>query len=161
MPVAPNLDAVAAPRGLDLSTHTASPMSRDRAESADLVLTMTRGLRAQLILQYPYLRTRTFSLLEFLALLQNASAVRRRTPIGRGDRLETKLRLVTTAAAARHRAMPEPGNERLWDLFDPYAYSLEIYETVATALEAASHALVSDIAILTGAGGGQSAYRSA
>jgi protein-tyrosine phosphatase len=161
MPIAPHLETVAARRGFDLSGRTAQPFTPRHAESADLVLTMTRKQRAQLLLQYPNLRTRTFALLEFLALLQNAAEVRRRQPIGRGDRLEVKLRLVVAAAAARHRVVPTPQDERQWDLFDPYAYSLDIYETVAAALEAASHALISDIAIVTGARGGSGASRTA
>jgi protein-tyrosine phosphatase len=159
MPIAPHLETVAARRDFDLSGHRARPFTRADAESADLVLTMTRKQRAQIVLQYPAVRARTFALLEFLALLQNAAEVRRRQPLGRGDRLEAKLRLVVAAAAARHRVVPTPQDERQWDLFDPYAYSLDIYETVAAALEAASHALVSDIAVITGARGG-SASRS-
>jgi protein-tyrosine phosphatase len=161
MPIAPHLETVAERRGFDLTGHTAQPFTPRHAEAADLVLTMTRKQRAQIVLQYPNLRTRTFALLEFLALLQNAAEVRRRQPIGRGDRLEAKLRLVVAAVAARHRVVPTPQDERQWDLFDPYAYSLDIYETVAAALEAASHALVSDIAILTGARGGGRASRTA
>ena len=86
--------------------------------------------RAQIVLQYPALRTRTFSLLEMTTLLDNALQVRRRQAIGRGERLEAKLRLVVPAAAARQRAVPAPADERQWDLFDPYAYSLDIYEKV-------------------------------
>ena len=97
---------------------------------------------------------------EFLALLENAATVRRRQPIGRGDRLEAKLRLVVTATAARQRVLPTPADERQWDLFDPYAYSLDVYETVASALDGAARAFVSDVAVVTGARGG-SAWRTA
>jgi protein-tyrosine phosphatase len=161
MPAAPHLETVAARRDFDLTDHRAQPFTRELADRADLVLTMSRKQRALIVLQYPHLRTRTFALLEFLALLQSAVEVRRRQPIGRGDRLEAKLRLVVAAAAARHRVLTAPQDERQWDVFDPYAYSLDIYETVATALEAASHSLVSDIAILTGTRSGSRASRSA
>ena len=161
MPVAPHLTTVGSRRELQVHDHVAAPMTRERADAADLVLTMTRRQRAQLVLQYPHLRSRTFALLEFLDLLQNATAVRRRTPLGRGDRLEAKLRLVVTAVMARHRTVATPADERQWDLFDPYAYSLDVYETVAAAIDAAAHALVGDIAVMTGARSGQNASRTA
>lgn len=161
MPLAPHLETVARRRGLDLGDHRATPMSRSLAERADLVLTMTRKQRAQIVLQYPALRARTFALLEFLALLGNATEVRRRQPIGRGERLEARLRLVVTVVAGRQRALPAPADERQWDLFDPYAYSLDIYETVAGTIEGAAHALVADVAVLTGTRGSSSASRTA
>ena len=161
MPVAPHLTTVAARRDLTVDDHLAAPMTRERADTADLVLTMSRRQRAQLVLQYPHLRSRTFALLEFLDLLQNATAVRRRAPIGRGDRLESKLRLVVTAVMARHRTVATPADERQWDLFDPYAYSLDVYETVAAAIDAAAQALVGDIAVMTGARAGAGASRTA
>lgn len=161
MPVPTNLETVADRRGFDLADHRATPLVREHADAADLVLTMTRTQRARTVLQFPHLRTRTFTLLEFIALLENAAEARRRAPIGRGDRLETKLRLVVTTAAARHRALRGTTDEQQWDLFDPYAYSLDIYETVAAAIESATHALVSDVAVLTGARTAGTASRTA
>jgi protein-tyrosine phosphatase len=161
LPVAGNLETVAERRDFDLRDHRAVPLTREHADAADLVLTMTRKQRAQLVLQFPHLRTRTFTLLEFIALLENATQARRRAPIGRGDRLETKLRLVVTTAAARHRAMSGQTDEQQWDLFDPYAYSLDIYETVAATIESAVHSLVSDVAVLTGARGSHKASQTA
>jgi len=161
MPIAPHLETVAARRGLDLDEHRAAAFTRATADAADLVLTMSRKQRAQLVLQYPHLRSRTFVLLEFRALAENAAAVRRRTPIGRGDRLEAKLRLVVSSIAERQRVLPQPADERQWDLFDPYAYSLDVYETVATALDETARALVADVATMTGAPRGGSASRTA
>lgn len=161
MPLPSNLETVARRRDLDLGDHRAAPMSRALAERADLVLTMTRKQRAQIVLQYPALRARTFALLEFVALLGQAADGRRRHPIGRGDRLEAKLRLVVAAMTTKKRSTPAPADERQWDVFDPYAYSLDIYETVAATIEAATHALVADVAVLTGTRGGSSASRTA
>jgi protein-tyrosine phosphatase len=160
MPIAPHLETVAARRGLEVDDHRATAFTRATADTADLVLTMSRKQRAQLVLQYPHLRSRTFALLEFLALAENAAAVRRRHPIGRGDRLEAKLRLVVSAVAARQRVLAPPADERQWDVFDPYAYSLDLYETVAEALDGVARALVADVAVMTGARAG-SASRTA
>jgi protein-tyrosine phosphatase len=161
MPLPLHVETVARRRGLDLGDHRATAMSRGLAERADLVLTMSRKQRAQIVLQYPALRPRTFALLEFLALLGSATEVRRRQPIGRGERLEARLRLVVAAAAARQRAVSAPADERQWDVFDPYAYSLDIHETVAATIEAAVHGLAGDIAVLTGTRGSSSASRTA
>lgn len=150
MPLPPHLETVAERRGLELADHRAQAMTRATGDRADLVLTMTRKQRAQIVLQYPALRTRTFSLLEMTALLDNALQVRRRQAIGRGERLEAKLRQVVPAAAARQRAVPAPADERQWDLFDPYAYSLDIYEKVAETIDMATHTLVGEVAVLTG-----------
>ncbi|HEY8319576.1 MAG TPA: hypothetical protein VIG76_12165 [Amnibacterium sp.] len=154
------LETVAERRGLDLGAHRATGMSDGLAERADLVLTMTRAQRAQLVLQYPALRARTFSLIELTSLLQDAIAAPRRQTIGRGERLETKLRLVVTAAATRQRAAKAPADDQ-WDVFDPYAYSLDIHETVAAMLDAATHALVGEIAVLTGTRAAVGASRTA
>jgi protein-tyrosine phosphatase len=160
-PLPAHVETVARRRGLDLGDHRATAMSPALAERADLVLTMTRTQRARIVLQYPSLRSRTFALLEFLALLTDATEARRRQPMGRGDRLEARLRLVVAAVAARQRSRPAPADDRQWDVFDPYAYSLDIYETVATTLEHAAHALVADVAVLTGTRGSSSASRTA
>ena len=155
------LETVAERRGLDLSAHRATGMSAALAERADLVLTMTRGQRAQLVLQHPALRTRTFALIELTSLLQDAITAPRRQTIGRGERLETKLRLVVTAAAARQRSAKAPADEHQWDVFDPYGYSLDIHETVAAMLDAATHALVGEVAVLTGTRAAVGASRTA
>jgi hypothetical protein len=57
--------------------------------------------------------------------------------------------------------VPVPADERQWDLFDPYAYSLDIYETVGATVEAATHVLVGNIAVLTGTRSAAGASRSA
>lgn len=159
MPLPLHAETVAERRGLDLGDHRSTRMSRTLAERADLVLTMSRKQRAQIVLQHPALRARTFGLLELTALLGEALDGRRRQPIGRGERLEARLRLVV--AAARQRTAPPVPDERMWDVFDPYAYSLDIYETVAETLDGATHALVHRIAVLTGTRSASSASRSA
>jgi hypothetical protein len=49
----------------------------------------------------------------------------------------------------------------MWDVFDPYAYSLDIYETVADTLDAATRTLVHEVAVLTGTRSAGSASRTA
>ncbi len=161
MPVPIPVETVAERRGLELGGHRATGMSTALAERADLVLTMTRRQRAQLVLQYPVLRARTFSLIELTSLLQGAIASPRRQTVGRGERLEARLRLVVTVAATRRRAAQAPADERQWDVFDPYGYSLDIHETVAATLDSATHALVGGIAVLTGTRAAVGASRTA
>jgi len=159
MPLPPHVETVARRRGLDLEGQTSTAMTRALAERADLLLAMSRKQRAQLVLQHPALRSRVFTLVELVTLLSGMVDGRRRQPIGRGERLETKLRLVT--AAARQRTLPAVPDERVWDVFDPYAYSLDVYETVAETLEGATRTLVADVAVLTGTRSASGASRTA
>ena len=161
MPVPIPVETVAERRGLELGGHRATGMSAALAERADLVLTMTRRQRAQLVLQYPVAPGP--HLLADRADLAAAGRDRVAAPadVGRGERLEAKLRLVVTVAAARQRAAQAPADERQWDVFDPYGYSLDIHETVAATLDAATHALVGGIAVLTGTRAAVGASRTA
>ena len=76
MPSAPHLGTVAADRGLPVDDHQATSLTRSLAESGDLLLTMTRKQRAQVVLQHPQTRSRTFSLVELAALLHDGAGRR-------------------------------------------------------------------------------------
>lgn len=143
MPIAPHAETVAARRGLDVGDHTAVPFSREVADAADLVLTMGRRQRAGVVLRFPRLRPRTFALLEYVDLLHGVESVR---PNPASDRPSGRLRLVTSATAARRRTLPASGEDSPWDLFDPYAQSLDAYEQVAAIVDAAVHDLVTGVA---------------
>ncbi|MGN6443950.1 arsenate reductase/protein-tyrosine-phosphatase family protein [Amnibacterium sp.] len=149
-PPSPHLETVAGRRGLAVDDHRAEPMTGAVAGSADLLLTMTRAQLAQLVLQYPDVRSRAFSLVEFAVLLHDAVGGRRRAPVGHGERFEAKLRQVTRVVAARRRVVPPPAEESGWDLFDPYAYSLDVYESVAAVVEDVVRTLTGDVARITG-----------
>lgn len=50
-------------------------ITREHAASADLILTMTRGQRDELIRRYPFAMQRTFTMSEFAMLAENQSMV--------------------------------------------------------------------------------------
>ncbi len=146
-----NLLTVAARRDLVLDEHAATPLDPAVLERADLVLTMSRRLRAQILLQFPAARPRTFAMLEYVAAGGAAAAQSASTSHGRGKRLEERLRTATRSIASA--VDRQVGDDTDWDLFDPYAYSLDIHETVAGIVDTACTSLVHNFAVLTGARG--------
>ena len=150
MPSGPHLETVAAGHGLPVDDHQATSLTRALADSADLLLTMTRKQRAQIVLQHPQARARTFSLVEFAALLHDAAADGPRTSIMPGEHLEARLRRIVPIAAARSLVVGAPTDEGKWDLVDPYACGLDVYESMACAVEDVVRTLVGDVAQVTG-----------
>jgi protein-tyrosine phosphatase len=144
MPPSPHLVAVAARRGLTVQEHRATAMTREIAESADLLLTMTRRQRAQLVLQHPALRARTFSLVEFAVLLHCAAGLPYRPTRGPGQAIDATLRALVPVVAAQARFVPPPAEDGGWDLPDPYAQDLDVHERVAAQVEDVVHAVVAD-----------------
>ena len=149
MPPSPVLVAAAARRGLDVAAHRATGMTRELAESADLLLTMSRRQRAQLVLQHPRLRARTFSLAEFARLLRGAAGVPPRPALSTAGWLETALRAVVPVAAEQARHVP-PAEDGRWDLTDPYAQPADVHDRVLDEVEDVVHGLVTEVARLLG-----------
>lgn len=67
MPASAHAVAVLAESGIDLSHHRATPLSRELVQQADLVLTMTRHHRQQVLALCPEATGRVFTLAEYAA----------------------------------------------------------------------------------------------
>ncbi|GAA4752505.1 low molecular weight phosphatase family protein [Modestobacter marinus] len=133
------LDAgAAAALGDPLPDFRARQVTPEGVSEADLVLTMTRVHRSELVQQAPLALRRTFSLREFAALAGLAVDEGHVAGAGPAERLAT-----LTAAAPRLRSRRVPGPDD--DVEDPYGRSPEdharavrrIREAVATVAAAA------------------------
>lgn len=65
-PASPEALSVLADEGLDLSEHRAVQLTREMAQAADLIFTMTASQKRQLLELYPEARGKVFILKEFL-----------------------------------------------------------------------------------------------
>jgi len=65
-PASPNAIAVAKERGADLESHRASMLTRERVLEADLILTMTRSHKAQVLRMVPEAAGKTYTLKEYV-----------------------------------------------------------------------------------------------
>lgn len=149
MPPSPLLVAAAGRHGLDVSAHRATAMTRAIAESADLLLTMTRRQRAQLVLQHPRLRSRTFSLVELAVLLRSAAGAHPRPALSAAGWLESALRALVPVAAERTRHVP-PAEDGRWDVTDPYAQGADVHDRVVDEVEDVVRALLIEVGRLLG-----------
>ena len=149
MPPSPVLIAAAGRHGLDVASHRATAMTRELAESADLLLTMTRRQRAQLVLQHPRLRARTFSLVELAVLLRSAAGVPPRPALTAAGWLEAALRALVPVAAEQARSVP-PAEDGRWDVTDPYAQGADVHDRVVDEVEDVVHAVVAEVGRLVG-----------
>lgn len=106
--------ALAARRDLDLTGHRSMPASAEGLEWADLVLTMTEKHRDHCVSIVPEVTTRTFTLREFVRLLDEASpGVTFLAGASTGSRL---VQLRDAAHAARERGSRPAEPE---DIADP------------------------------------------
>ncbi len=67
-PASENARAVAREKGEDLSTHRTRMLDRALVRESDLILTMTRAHRDEILREYPSARGRVYSLSEFSGL---------------------------------------------------------------------------------------------
>ncbi len=149
MPPSPLLVAAASRHGLDVAAHRATAMTRGIAESADLLLTMSRRQRAQLVLQHPGLRSRTFSLVELAVLLRSAGGVPPRPALSDAGWLESTLRALVPVAAEQTRHVP-PAEDGRWDVTDPYAQGADVHDRVVDEVEDVVRALIDEVGHLLG-----------
>lgn len=126
--------------GIDISAHAARHLARAMVESADLVLTMTAEHRADVQAMAPASESRTFSLKEFVALIESlelnpdGDEKERGSPHSWKDarRSEERLReVVERAARLRSERGEVPVDE---DIADPIGLSLHAFEATAWEL---------------------------
>lgn len=133
-PVAPPMARLVARRGLDPAAFAARDLTPDLVRAADLVLTMTRRHRADVLDLAPAALRRSFLFTELPAIAE---------AVGTGDRATTDAaRLAAVVAAApRARAVLDLARHAP-DVEDPYGRSDEVYERVLGTIETQTDRLV-------------------
>ncbi|MCS5716772.1 hypothetical protein N1027_01330 [Herbiconiux sp. CPCC 205763] len=119
-------EAIAVRYGADPS-HEAVQISEQLLRSSTLVITMTREQRAEVAREYPFAMKRTFTLSEFVRILDElASEVPRPSVSSRRTLFQTML------DASRFRGMIALSDED--DIEDPFRRSAETHERVGSRI---------------------------
>lgn len=121
---APMLELLAE-RGIDGSRHHARQVTRGMLESADLILTATRGHRSEVAIMSPAVLPRTFTLADFGAILA-ATAIGESEP---ADAFREAIRSYAARPGAVRTSSP--------DILDPYGRSVRVYRESLRQLDAA------------------------
>lgn len=116
----PGSAAHAQAQGIDVSSFRAQQLTADHVTQADLILTATKELRSRVLSESPAALRRTFTALEFAALLDIVEP----QPDPRA--------LVAAAAAARSQVRLTS-----YDIPDPYRRGSEAHAAAAELMEAA------------------------
>jgi protein-tyrosine phosphatase len=159
LPMFPEAAAELVVRGIDASGFQSCALTENGVMQADLVLTATREHRSAVLERVPLALKRTFTLLEFAALVQAPLATKPedwppgmtqlpagRDPLGGGAPAEA-LRAVVRQAAAQRGSAGIADDE--YDIADPaglpedeYRYAARLIEyATATIARAFAHAL--------------------
>lgn len=137
-PVAEPMERLLNGLGLEPSGFRARELSTDQILSADLVLTMTRTHRGDVVEIYPRAIKYTFTLKEFARLLGNLDLESRRLPADPAARLRELIPL----ALAERRQVPDA---RLDEVVDPYRREPNVYaesfRDIATAVDSIARAV--------------------
>lgn len=120
----PAAASYAVDRGIDVTSFRAQQLDARHVEQADLVLTATKDLRSRVLSEAPGALRRTFSVLEFAALLD---IVEPDPSTNAGPR-----ELVALAAAARSQARMES-----YDIPDPFRRGAQAHAAAAELMQVA------------------------
>lgn len=146
-PMEPQAAALTAAYGGDPDAHVARRLEEWMVGSADLVLTMERAHRADVVRMLPRSSRNTFTLREFARLVvdlrEAGEFVAPPSSTAPADRLRW---LVPQVAARRGMALPAPADDD--DVVDPYRRSAATYETSAKQTAVAVSTSVSTLAML-------------
>lgn len=125
-PVAPPMQALLADRSLESDTFRARQLRREHLLAADLVLTMTRRQRSQVVELVPAVVRRTFTLRELARLLAGVDP-----DVLGPDLVLERLRRSLPAAAAQRRYVADPRTD---DIDDPYGLDAAAYPRAFDAI---------------------------
>lgn len=126
--------AVASEHGVDVSSHTARPLTREDLAGADLVLAVSTEHRDEVARLDPRAATKTFTVKELVRLLEDLPS-----PERGGGREWLAARI---AEAHAHRRAGFDGNPDDEDIADPLGHPLGTYRAVAWELASWSERLV-------------------
>lgn len=153
-PMASGMNGPAAAQGLDGSAHTAAQLERDDVASATLVLGLALDHRRDAVALLPRASRRTFTLLEFARLLEDAADAGTLSPKAvepvetTAPRTLDDLAAYVAAAADRRGFAISPDDPRDDEVFDPYGLGEDDYAESAALMVAAVDRIE---AVLTGA----------
>lgn len=136
-PMEPQPAEIAARYGAD-SGHVATQVTADILRASSLVLTMTRDQRAEIAQEFPFALKRTFTLVEFVRILDELPDEVR----GPSDAAGRGL-FETVADASRFRGMIHVSEQD--DVDDPYRRSAETHERVGVRISELSARLASQL----------------
>lgn len=143
LPAHPDTVAVLAERGLTLPADWRSrALTAADVDTADLVLTATRGHRGAVVALHPTAAGRVFTLHQFTRLLGAAGGLRP----GPGDRHPGEM-LLHTAQAGRGLGAP-PADPRGDDLPDPIGRPRSAFEQMAATIDAQTAAISRSLALV-------------
>ncbi len=135
-PMFPQAVAQLAKRGIDASGFTSRALTENSVIQADLVLTATRAHRSAVLEQVPLALKRTFTLMEFAALLPAHSGMTlpppQPDPAARAD----SLRALVRQAAAQRGAAAIADDE--YDIADPAGRTDDEYAYAAQQIDYAT-----------------------
>jgi protein-tyrosine phosphatase len=127
-------------RGIDLRAHVPSAFTPELADSADLILTMTRSLLRTMVLRAPAVWPRSFTLLE---VVRRGAAI---PPLEAGDTLSAWLARVHASRNRAELSSLDPVD----DLRDPMVDATESNEEMFGELERATRRLARLLASVSG-----------
>jgi protein-tyrosine phosphatase len=141
----PEAAALAQRLGADPADHVARQLTPALLENADLVLTATRGHRAEVASTLPKAARKAYTLREFARIVEfvaaeeasGAPATPDEAPLFGGD---TQPTLLETASMSRGFA-PPPENPEDDNVVDPYRRSAEVYEEAGALIDDATAAI--------------------
>ncbi|MFP7834835.1 low molecular weight phosphatase family protein [Marisediminicola sp. LYQ134] len=118
----------------DSLTHRARQLTAPMVQSADLVLTATRGQRHEVVAMQPRASRRAFTLTQFARLLESVDL-----DAAEVDDLPS---LLTEVAAIRGMVAP-PSTPEQDDIVDPFRRDQAVYDEAGHAIDAAISTIVS------------------
>ncbi|WP_243075698.1 low molecular weight phosphatase family protein [Microbacterium sp. SS28] len=161
-PMTPEAIALAIAGGVreqDAASHRSRFLTEAHLATPDLIFTMTRDHRREVVELAPARLRSTFTIREFARLAASLSDddLARAAHSGGTDAV-ARARAVTAAVAAQRGTAPSPGNPADDDVIDPYRRSWETYQRSAAQLEPAVDGVVRALSIaLRGASSGADA----
>lgn len=137
-PIDPPVAAFLRERNAETTSFAARQVDEDMLADADLVLTLTRAHRAEVLELVPSMVRRTFSLLEFTRILKSLDLSGVPSHLDAGARLRAIVPLVTAGRALAPRA-ELPGGD---DVPDPYGRGGAAYASSLAMIAAATDTIL-------------------
>lgn len=126
------------------ATHRARQLTETMLEASDLVLTMTREHRREVVELSPRVVRRTFTVREFARLAEATTEEALVSQIGPGGELSAeKLRATVEAATFSRSILPPVVDRTSEDVLDPYERDEKIHKTSANQLTPAIDSVAS------------------
>lgn len=123
--------------GADPSSHLARVLTADGIREVDLVITMTRDHRREVVTRVPRASAATFTLNEFARLLDNLVSDPSQAAALPDPREPSFASHIVMAVASRRGYAP-PANPDDDDILDPYRRSQDTYDQAGAAIERAT-----------------------